>query len=99
MMTRRSGWGWIRIRTTRENTVSAQDRRIRFHPKCNLLFLCRRNKRIEHRGYLCWLYDQYIDNQVDQAEELFYVFLIFFDLNLSRMYGVVSNDPNKVIVP
>jgi len=36
MMARRRGWGWISIRTTRENKASAQDRRIRFHPKCNL---------------------------------------------------------------
>ena len=31
--------GWISIRTTRENNASAQDCRIRFHPKCNLLSL------------------------------------------------------------
>jgi len=38
MLARRRGWGWISIRTTRENNASTQDRRIRFHPKCNLLF-------------------------------------------------------------
>jgi hypothetical protein len=38
MMARHRGWGWIRIRTTRENNASAQDRRIRLHPKCNLPF-------------------------------------------------------------
>jgi hypothetical protein len=36
MMARRRGWGWIRIRATRDNAASAQDQRIRFHPKCNL---------------------------------------------------------------
>jgi hypothetical protein len=40
-MARQSGWGWISIRTARDNAASAQDRRIRFHPKCNLHFLRR----------------------------------------------------------
>jgi hypothetical protein len=62
MMARRSGWGWIRIRTTRENTASAQDRRIRFHPKCNRIFPCR------HAGVMI-LRAWYNDSQIEKKQK------------------------------
>jgi len=60
------------------------------------LLLCRRHKRLEHRAYLSWLDDQYVDNQIHQAKELFYLVLVVLNLYLAWVDGIVADYTHQV---